>query len=650
MAMRGGGNTLVLRQNSSSPAPIMAHNRSYTPIESHGVIGDMHTVALVATDGTIDWCCLPRFDSPSVFGSLLDDEKGGFCRLAAMGDNKLRQMYLPDSNVLLTRFLNPDGVGEVLDFMPVSRVSGGPSEPHARQIVRIARAVRGEVRFCFECKPAFDYARAPHTVEIRGQAAVFAAAHDRLFLKAHGALRQDEGGLVSEFVLRADESAAFVLRYENGDAELASEARQNPDELLRETLRFWREWLSRSRYQGRWREMVSRSALLLKLLTFQPTGAIVAAPTTSLPESIGGVRNWDYRFTWVRDAAFTIYALMRLGFGEEAEAFAGFIQARAKEDDDADDGPLNVLYTIDGRRKVEEITLDHLAGYRDSKPVRVGNAAVEHLQLDIYGELMDSLYLIDKYGAPVSWEMWEQIERMLTWLVKNWERPDRSIWEVRGGLQQFTYSKVQCWVALDRGIRMARQRSLPSDIGVWYRERDRIYREIMEKSWNPKRQAFTQFYGSESTDASVLLMPLLKFMAPTDPRMLSTLKGVRQELVSDTLVKRYQTENAAGDGLPGTEGTFSVCSFWLVEAEARAGRLEEAQLLFEKMLTYANHLGLFAEEIGASGEALGNFPQAFTHLGLISAAVNLSYLLDEPHSPASRTGWNARGARGGEGR
>jgi GH15 family glucan-1,4-alpha-glucosidase len=617
---------------------------SYQPIESHGIIGDMHTVALVSMDGTIDWCCLPRFDSPSVFGSLLDDRKGGFCRLAASTPSQHRQMYLPESNVLMTRFLNPDGVGEVIDFMPVSRRAGGPAEKEARQLIRIARAVRGEVRFRFECRPAFDYGRTGHEARAQGHAVLFATPTDRLVVTTHGDFRLEDGGIVNEFVLKANESAAFVLRYEDGKTDIAAAKRQVPEELLKETVRFWRDWTSRSRYQGRWREMVTRSALVLKLLTYQPTGAIVAAPTTSLPEEMGGVRNWDYRFTWVRDAAFTIYALVRLGFFEEAESFANFIQARAKEEENSDDGPLNVLYTIDGQHKVEEITLDHLDGYKGSKPVRVGNAAVDHLQLDIYGELMDSLYLINKYGSPISWDMWVQIERMLDWLSKNWERADRSIWEVRGGMQQFTYSKLQSWVALDRGIRIARQRSFPSDLRLWFSERDRIYRTIIDKSWSDERKAFVQYYGSASVDASVLLMPMVKFIAPKDPRMLETLKAVCADLVSDTLVHRYRIGQAAGDGLPGADGTFSVCTFWLVEAMARAGHVEKAQLLFEKMLTYANHLGLFGEEIGPSGETLGNFPQAFTHLGLISAATNLNRLLDEPRASVSAGGGYGHGA------
>jgi len=601
---------------------------SYQPIESHGVIGDMHTVALVAADGTIDWCCMPRFDSPSIFGALLDDRKGGFCRLAPTVDTRVRQIYLPDSNVLLTRFLSHEGVGEVIDFMPVSRISGGPPEKKARQIVRLARAVRGELPFRFECRPAFNYARTPHQISTRGHAVLFSTDHDKLFVGGNGHLRAADGAAVSEFTLSGNATSAFILRYEDDHTDPAADRRAPPDELLNETLRFWRHWLSRSHYQGRWREMVARSALVLKLLTYQPTGAIVAAPTTSLPEEIGGVRNWDYRYTWIRDAAFSVFSLLRLGFHEEAEAFAGFVQARAKQDEVSEDGPLNVLYPIVESGHTTETTLDHLDGYRGSKPVRIGNRAAGHFQLDIYGELIDSLYLANKYARPISWDMWEQIERMLDWLSKNWDRPDRSIWEVRGDMQHFTYSRMQSWVALDRGIRIARRRSFPSDMRLWFTERDRIYRTIMKEAWNDKERAFTQFPGSDAVDASVLLMPLMRFIAPQDPRMLLTFDAVFRDLVSDTLVQRYQQGRAANDGLPGNEGTFSVCSFWLVEALARAGRLEQAQLLFEKMLTYANPLGLYSEEIGPAGEAVGNFPQAFTHLGLISAAVNLNDLLD----------------------
>jgi GH15 family glucan-1,4-alpha-glucosidase len=602
---------------------------SYLPIENHGVIGDMRSLALVGTDGSIDWCCLPYFDSPSVFGAILDDRIGGRFTLAPAGEATVKQMYLPSTNVLVTRFFTDEGSAEVTDFMSVGREAGGATTQSSRQIVRIAKAIRGPVSFRMECRPAFDYARQPHQVQLSGDrlAALFSTPGCQFVLKGKLPLSRDGDAAVLEFTLKSNEETSFVICHCDGAADRTlMDEPLDAQSLLKETVRYWRAWAGTSRYHGRWREMVTRSALVLKLMTFLPTGAIVAAPTTSLPERLGGVRNWDYRYTWVRDAAFTVYALMRLGYTEEAAAFALFIQARAKEEK-RDEGPLNVLYGIDGRGDLREETLDHLAGYKGSKPVRIGNAAEGHLQLDIYGELMDSIYLYDKYGAPLSYDMWQTVERLLDWVVNNWEQPDQSIWEVRGGRQNFTYSKLQCWVALDRGVRLARKRSFPTEGGTWIQERNRIYRAIMEQGWNDQKQAFTQYFGADAMDASVLMMPLMLFVSPTDPRMLSTLARVRQELGSDSLVSRYKVGEAARDGLPGTEGAFTICSFWLVEAMARAGMVEEAQLLFEKMLSYANHLGLFSEEVGARGELLGNFPQALTHLGLISAAHNLDRIL-----------------------
>jgi GH15 family glucan-1,4-alpha-glucosidase len=607
---------------------------SYLPIEHYGVIGDMRTAALVGMNGSIDWCCLPHFDSPSVFARILDDRKGGFFSLSPApnhkAESKVKQMYLPNTNVLVTRFLSAAGMAEVVDFMSVGRETGGQTHQSARQIVRIAKAIRGPLRFRMECRPAFDYARQAHEIEIgrEGKCAVFRAGAAKFALRSSQALKPHGEGAVAEFSLEAGEQASFILRHDESGSGQLTEETADAEDLLTETVRFWRDWASHSRYHGRWREIVTRSALALKLLTFHPTGAIVAAPTAGLPEAIGGVRNWDYRYTWVRDAAFTVYSLMRLGYTEEAGAFAQFIQDRAKEEEPSG-GPLNVLYCIDGGHSAPEETLDHLDGYRGSRPVRIGNAAVGHLQLDIYGELMDALYLYDKYHSPLSYDMWLTIERLLDWVVKHWRDEDQSIWEVRGGRRQFTYSKLQCWVALDRGVRLARKRSFPTESDQWRYERNKIYAAIMEQGWNEKRKAFTQYFGSSACDASLLMMPLMLFVSPNDPRMLSTLDAIRKDLSSDSLTLRYQVEEAAEDGLPGNEGYFSVCSFWLVEAMARAGRVEEAQLLFEKLISYANHLELFSEEIGAQGESLGNMPQALTHLGLISAAHNLNLLLGE---------------------
>lgn len=602
---------------------------SYQPIEHYGIIGDMRTAALVGRDGSIDWCCLPHFDSPSVFAKILDCRKGGFFSLAPTSESRVKQMYLPNTNVLVTRSFGDRGMGEVTDFMSVGREAGGQTDQSARQIVRIARSVRGPLQFRMECHPAFDYARQKHEIELAqdGKSALFTSSAGKFALESTEPLERHGDAVVAEFSLDPQRQATFVVRHDAAGSGRLMERTANGDELLTETVRFWRDWVSRSRYHGRWREMVTRSALLLKLLTFLPTGAIVAAPTTSLPEALGGVRNWDYRYTWVRDAAFTVYSLMRLGYTEEAGAFAQFMQARAKEEE-PNGGPLNVLYGIDGRHNIAEETLGHLDGYRGSKPVRIGNAAVGHLQLDIYGELMDALYLYDKYGSPLSYDMWVTVEHMLDWLTQHWRDEDQSIWEVRGGRRPFTYSKLQCWVALDRGVRLARKRSFPTESDQWRFERNKIYTAIMKEGWNEKKGAFTQYFGSNACDASLLMMPLMLFISPKDPRMISTLDAIQKELASDSLVRRYEVDKAAKDGLPGSEGYFSVCSFWMAEAMARAGRLEEAQLLFEKLISYANHLGLFSEEIGARGELLGNFPQALTHLGLISAAHNLDLLLD----------------------
>ncbi len=596
--------------------------KDYLPIAEHGVIGDLHTVALVGTDGTIDWYCTPSFDSPSVFGAILDKTKGGYFRIAPVREDvSTKQLYLPDTNVLITRFLTPDGVAEVEDFMPISK----GEERHRHRIVRRVVCVRGEIEMRLECEPRFDYGRASHDVEEHEHGIVFHSKNLSLALEGPARLEPTGTGARGEFTLRAGQSASFVLEQcHDGEPRLHSE--DHTRGLYEQTATFWRIWLTHSRYTGRWREMVHRSALTLKLLTYEPTGALVAAPTTSLPEQLGGERNWDYRYTWIRDAAFSLYALLRLGFTDEAQAFMGWLTERFRDGRERATGPLQIMYGIDGRANLKEEVLDHLEGYRGSYPVRVGNGAADQLQLDIYGELMDSVYLYNKYGKPVYSDAWTDLCHIVEWVCDNWDQPDEGIWEVRGGQQNFVYSRLMSWVAVERAMRIARQRGLPANLVRWGAARDAIYYQIMEKGWNEDRKAFVQHYGTDFLDASVLLMPLVKFVAPTDPRWLSTLDAISEELVSDSLVYRYNA-GASPDGLRGDEGTFSICSFWYVEALARAGRLEEARLAFEKMLTYANHLGLYSEEIGPTGEQLGNFPQAFTHLSLISAAVNLDLQL-----------------------
>ena len=596
----------------------------YLPIEDHGLIGNHHTIALVGIDGTIDWYCCPRFDSPSIFGALLDKDKGGYFRVAPdVEDVSYKQFYLPDTNILITRFLAPDGVGEVIDFMPIDR----PGEELGRhRLVRWVRGVRGELPYLVEIEPRFDYGRLSHEVHAHPNGIVFETRDLALALATQNPLERSRTGAEARFVLSSGESATFVVeRIEEASVPAPLSARHT-EALALDTVEYWRTWLRRSNYRGRWREMVNRSALTLKLLTYKPTGAIVAAPTTSLPEQMGGPRNWDYRYTWIRDSAFSLHSLLLLGFTDAAEQFMEWLTDRFREMKDMELGRLQIMYRVDGSSELAEEELDHFEGYQGSRPVRVGNDAARQLQLDIYGELIDAIYVHNRYGGPVYYEAWEDLRGVVEWLCENWNQADEGIWETRGGRKNFTFSRLQSWVGLDRALRMATQRSLPADIVKWRNVRDSIHAEIHAHGWNQRRKAFVQYFDSEVLDASLLQMPLVKFLAPTDPRWLSTLDAINRELVTDSLVHRYNPE-VSPDGLQGTEGTFSMCSFWLVEAMSRAGQVDDARLMFEKMLTYANHVGLYSEQICLRGEALGNFPQAFTHLALISAAFDLDRAL-----------------------
>ncbi|GGZ57997.1 glycoside hydrolase family 15 protein [Streptomyces bluensis] len=599
----------------------------YLPIAEHGLIGDLRTVALVGSNGTIDWYCCPRFDAPSVFASLLDAERGGCFELAASVPARTKQFYFPDTNVLITRFFTEEGVGEVQDFMPIRGEGRGTGDEAGRhRLIRRVLCVRGTVPFRALVAPRFNYGADPHTLRNLGDVAVFESAGMALALTSTVPLEHDGPDARAAFKLAEGEDAVFALDQVGGAVAPRGCARIEAEQEFGETVAYWRRWLSSSRYRGRWREMVHRSALTLKLLTYAPTGAIVAAPTTSVPEQLGGERNWDYRYVWVRDAAFCVYALLRLGFTDEAEAFMGFLTRHISSGDGGPSGPLQILYGIDGRTDVPERELDHLEGHRGSVPVRVGNAAAGQLQLDIYGALIDSIYLYDKWAQPISSDQWDDVCDLVDWVCEHWDQPDEGIWETRGGRKQFLYSRVMCWVAVERAIRMANRRGLPADLPRWRQTRDTIYRRIMRHGWSAERGAFVQYEDGDVLDAAVLMMPLAKLISPTDPKWLSTLDTLTRELVSDSLVYRYDPESSP-DGLYGAEGTFSICSFWYVEALTRAGRIDEARLAFEKMLTYANHLGLYAEEISRTGEQQGNFPQAFTHLALISAAFNLDRAL-----------------------
>jgi GH15 family glucan-1,4-alpha-glucosidase len=610
----------------------MPRDERYVPIEDHGIIGDLETIALVALDGTIDFMCVPRFDSPSVFASLLDPDRGGSFRVQPrLGEPRHKQFYLPDSNVLMTRSLSPDGVAEITDWMPIAGGSG------TRRLVRQVRAVRQPVRFTLRCAPRFGYGAAEHRVERRGDAVVFVPSDHGpagpAFLALRGTVPMEvEGGdAVADFEVRPGETATFLLEASEGAGLQEIDPAGYAARTFTETADFWRGWIGRSSYRGRWRDEVHRSALVLRLLFSDRHGSLVAAPTFGLPEAPGGARNWDYRYTWVRDAAFTLYALIRLGLTEETGRFIHWIAARCEEDPHL---PLQPLYALDGSADVPETELAHLAGYRGSRPVRIGNAAARQLQLDVFGALLDAVYLYDKYAEPMAYDLWGTLTRLVDWVCENWRTPDHGLWEIRQLERPYLSSRVLCWVAVDRALRIGRHRSLPMPEARWTAARDDLYRSVFEEFWNPRREAFMQYPGAPGLDASCLLMPLLRFIAPTDPRWLTTMREVRRELVDDSLVRRYDVRAGRTDGFEDEEGTFSICSFWYAECLSRAGDLHGGRFVFEKILGYANHLGLFSEELGPSGEHLGNFPQAFTHLALVSAAYDLDRRLD-------RAGWGA---------
>ncbi|CDS04078.1 hypothetical protein LRAMOSA07033 [Lichtheimia ramosa] len=643
--------------------------RGYLPIENYGIIGNLRTVALCGTDGSMDFCCYPVFDSPSIFCRLLDKEKGGHFSIGPHDHTSNKQQYLPKSNILVTRFMSEEGVLEITDYMHIPRKNQRTlSKPFLPWIIRVARVVRGEVSMSMECFPAFNYARDSHTTNYIPMPAQPPAAtlseypennvpyfvcNDRVEFKSKDMtmdlryiVRHTEGhkpdlnlkihksgrGVHADFTMIEDEEVTFILRQVPDKDDLPSmDPALTPsltNALFRQTWGFWQEWIDQSSYTGRWRENVIRSALTLKLLTYEPTGAVVAAPTFGIPESIGGERNWDYRYIWIRDSSFTIYAFLKLGFTEEASKYMSFIEDRCN--DLNPDGSLNIMYGIRGEKRLDELVLDHLEGYRESAPVRIGNGAYDHLQLDIYGELLDGVYLFNKYGSPVSYSMWCAVRKLVDYVCDNYNTPDMSIWEVRGRKQHFTYSLVMCWVAVDRGLRLADKRMFPCpDRNKWLETRDTIYEMIQHKCWNPTLKIYTQsIEAQDAVDAACLIMPLVFFSSPVDPRFMSTVERIlmppeKGGLTANNLVFRYNvltTDDGFGGGL---EGAFSMCTFWLVEALARAGRYDKkymtkAIIMFEEMLSYANHLGLFSEEVARSGELLGNVPQAFSHLAFIS--------------------------------
>jgi GH15 family glucan-1,4-alpha-glucosidase len=608
----------------SSP-PILLKDK-YQPIEDYSLIGDLRTAALVGNWGSIDFLCFPKFDSPSIFCANADYEKGGYFQIEPLLSNvREKKLYLPDTNVLFSRFLSKDGISEISDFMVVEDVES------EQALVRRVKTVHGAIRYRMTCAPRFNYAQAEHTIEkISDNEYVFrSSGEDKLAIRIRSSVTLDISGkdVIADFTLENGQHASFILEEAILGVTSPTTDQNYTSDAFKRTSSFWRNWISHSQYKGRWREMVNRSALALKLLTSREHGSIVAAPCFGFPNEIGGERNWDYRFTWIRDASFTLYALMRLGYTSEAGAFMKWLEDRIGELDDG--GSLQIMYGIDGSPHLEEFHLDHLEGYMQSRPVRIGSTNYHQKQFDIYGEIMDSVYLYDKRGESISHNLWTKLTRLIEYVCQNWMMPDSGIWEVRGGDQEFTFSRVMCWVAMDRAIRLAKKRSRPAPLLRWEKVRDEIYNSVFQDLWNEERQAFVQFKGATAMDAATLIMPLVKIISPTDPKWLSTLKAIENDLVEDSLVYRYRVGEAFSDMLEGTEGTFSICSFWYIECVSRSGDLEKARYLFEKMLGYGNRVGLFSEQLGTHGEFLGNVPQAFTHLALISAAFDLNRRLNE---------------------
>lgn len=592
-------------------------------IGDHGIIGDLETAALVARDGAIDYLCWPSLDSPSIFAELLDEEKGGAFSLRPLLDEAEHlQLYVPDTNVLLTRWMAEDGSAEVGDLMPLPDARLHPDRDR-RCLIRHVSVTRGTIRFTMRCAPRFDYARERPTVLAVDDGIRFAGRDLAIRLFASVPLSVDGDDVTADFTLGAGDSAWFVL----GEDALISPDDAAIDDDIAATTEAWRKWAGRSTYTGRWREAMTRSALALKLLTSARHGSIAAAATFSLPEATGAGRNWDYRATWIRDASFTVYAFLRLGFVDEAEHFNRWAARRVMDSDP--DHPIRIMYAIDGSEAADEQELEHLAGYADSRPVRIGNAAHAQSQLDIFGELLDSVYLSNKYGSAISHEGWRHVRGIVDYVIAHWEEPDAGIWEMRGSPRHFLHSRVMCWVALDRAIRLANERSLPAPLVEWATCRDAIVEDVWANFRHPDHGYFVQERGGRELDAALLMMPLVRFVSSTDPVWLKTLDAIGAELRDDGLVYRYRN----ADGLEGGEGAFTTCTFWYAECLARAGRMDEAQMILAKGMAYANPLGLFSEEVDLRGLPLGNFPQALTHLAFISAAYFIDRRLDPTYRP-----------------
>ncbi len=582
-------------------------------IESYGIIGDTQTAALVGANGCIDWLCLPRFDSEACFASLLGNESNGLWKISpTAGDVRITRRYRPDTLVLETEFETDTGTVRLVDCMPIR-------ETHP-QVVRIVQGLRGTVDMRMDLVMRFDYGKVVPWVRFINGQLLAVAGPDGLALWTPVRIEGQDMTSVAEFTVSEHESVPFVLSWFR-----SHEDPPRPIDAafaVADTTQWWEEWSASCNFEGPWRDAVMRSLITLKALTYHPTGGIVAAPTTSLPETVGGVRNWDYRYCWLRDASLTLQALMQGGYHEEAMDWRDWL-LRAVAGDPSE---LQIMYGAGGERRLEEWEVDWLSGYEGSRPVRIGNAASGQFQLDVYGEIMDALYRSCAIGDPVTDTAWGLQQVLAEFVCKHYSDPDDGIWEVRGPRRHFTHSKVMAWVALDRAVRMCDISELKGPVADWQKTRDKIHAEILEKGYNERRGAFTQYYGSDALDASLLMIPIVGFLPAGDPRVVSTIDAIRNELTEDGFVLRYKATDAHDvDGLEGHEGAFLACSFWMADCLHAMGRKDEATELFERLLSLRNELGLLAEEYDATlGRQVGNFPQAFSHVSLVNSAYNLS--------------------------
>jgi len=590
---------------------------AYKPISDYGLIGNMHCCALVSKDGSIDWCCLPRFDSPSTFAAILDDEKGGTFSIKPQGQFTSHQAYIPNTNVLKTTFNVDGGSADVTDFIPCY-IQKGNRLSRYDQIHRIVECTAGQIQLEVLFDAKMDYARTRTQVTLTRLGAVAQNGHEKISLSSNIDFNIDNGRVTSNFTMKSGDKANYVLSY--GSARPMPDYVYKSEQKLAKTVDYWRSKAEDCKVDCGWSEAIVRSYLALHLLFYSPTGAIIAAPTTSLPEEIGGERNWDYRYSWLRDASLTLNAFVHLGHRDEGAAFIGWLLNVC----DKCGAKAQILYDIDFHDPQEETSLDHLSGYRNSRPVRIGNGAYDQVQLDVFGEVLEAAYNYVNIGGYVSPKTWRLLESFVDAACDIWRQPDSGIWEVRGGPYHFTHSKMMCWVAADRGIKIAETLGYDGNVDKWRNTAGKIREDILSRGWNADKKAFTQHYDTQALDASALLMPLFGFLPVSDEKMSSTIDRIIADLTVNGLVRRYDTFDT-DDGLAGSEGAFLWCSFWLVRVLLRLGRRDEAKTLYERLVGYSNHLGLLSEMVDPStGEMLGNFPQALTHLGIIVAGLELA--------------------------